>query len=334
MTSDRYRRFTEDTAMHGLGHFRTNGLFFVLVVLSGLSAGCGGEVEHAVISPDGKYFAQSTGVGTTICEVETGKKWKELKGAAASNLKFSADSKFLASGHVTELVLWDCAEGKVLATWKGNNRWSFKMDFSRDSSLLAARDDKSLRVWETAKQQLVLTIPLPYEMDSLAFSPNGKFLAVAGTETKEKEPRGHAIKVWGVPSGKLLTTLQGPEYCIVKSLAFSPDGEYLATGLSVQASRLWAVSTRKEVWKQQVGNVDYDILTFSADGKQLVVGGFQSLYLLDVAKGTVLKKHELPGSPITSVTATEKPALFFVTKKNSVFAIDLNSDKEQQLLSR
>jgi WD40 repeat protein len=287
-----------------------------------------------VITPDGKYFAQSTGFGTTIYEVETGKKWKELKGAAASNLRFSADSKFLASGNVTELVLWDCAEGNALATWKGDNRWSFKMDFSVDSSLLAARDDKSLRVWETAKQRLVLTIPLPYEMDSLAFSPNGKCLAVAGTEPKEKEPRGHEIKVWEVPSGKLLMTLQGPEYCIVKSLAFSPDGEYLATGLSVQASRLWAVAARKEVWKQQVGNVDYDILRFSADGKQLIVGGFQSLYRLDVEKGNVLKKHELPGSPITSLAVTAKPALLFVTKKNSVDSIDLDSGKEQRLLSR
>jgi WD40 repeat protein len=137
-----------------------------------------------------------------------------------------------------------------------------------------------------------------------------------------------------VPSGKLLTTLQGPEYCIVKSLAFSPDGEYLATGLSVQASRLWAVSARKEVWRQEVGNVDYDILTFSADGKQLIVGGFQSLCRLDVEKGNVLKKHELPGSPITSLAATAKPALLFVTKKDSVYSIDLGSGKEQRLLSR
>lgn len=320
--------------MHTARPFRKQGILFVLVFMSGFSVGCAAQAQNAVISPDGKYFAQSTGSSTTIFEVETGKTWKELKGTSASNLKFSSNSKFLASGNVSELVLWDCAEGKALATWKGDNRWSFKMDFSQDGSLLAARDDRSLRVWQTAKQQLVLTIPMPYEMDSLAFSPNGKFLAVAGTEIKEKEPRGHEIKVWEVPSSKLLMTLQGPEYCIVKSLAFSPDGEYLATGLSMPAARLWAISTRKEVWKQEVESVDYNILTFSADGKELIVGGYQSLIRLDVEKGKVLKKHELPGSPITSVAATAKPALLFVTKKNSVSSIDLESGKEQRLLSR
>jgi WD40 repeat protein len=330
----RYRRFNEDTAMHRASHCRTNGVFFVLGVLSGLSCGCARQVEHAVISPDGKYFAQSTSFGTTIHEIESGKKVKELQGAAASNLTFSADSKYLASGKLSELTLWNWAEGEPLASWKGHNRHSFKMAFSRDGLLLAARDDRSLRVWETRKQRLVLTISLPFEMDSLAFSPDGKVLAVAGTEAKEKEPRFHEIKLWQVPSGKALGTLQGPEYCMVQSLQFSPDGRFVATGLSIQASRLWDARARKEVWKQEVGNVDYDILTFSSDGKQLAVGGYESVCVLDAAKGTMIKKLELPGSPITSLTAVAQPARLVVAKRDSVHAIDLDSWKQQQLFPK
>jgi WD40 repeat protein len=322
--------------MQYVQHFRTNRRSLALVVMLGLVGGCVGQgvddpVESAVISPDGKYFARSTGFGATVHEVATGKRVKELKGAAASQLKFSANSQYLVSGKLTALTLWDWAEGKPLASWKGNNRHSFKMDFSRDGSLLAARDDKSLRVWETRKQQLVLTVPLPFEMDSIALSPDGKLLAVAGTEIKASEPRFHEIRIWEVPSGKLLGILQGPEYCIVKSLRFSPDGHYLATGLSVRAARLWDARTRRAVWKQEVGNVDYEILTFSPDGKRLAVGGYESLWVLETAKGTVIKKHELPGSPIMGVTALPKPARLLITKSNSVHSIDLDSGKQQRL---
>jgi WD40 repeat protein len=318
---------------------RTKGLHFNLVFLLGLYSGCIGQgceghIQDAVLSPDGEYFAQSTGFGIIIYEVETGKKAQELNGGAASQLKFSTDSKYLASGGLTELTLWDWAGGKRLASWKGTNRYSFKMDFSHDGSLLAARDNPSLRVWETAMQKLVLTIPMPHEMDCLAFSPDGKMLAVAGTETKEKEPRFHEIKLWEVSSGKLLGILKGPEYCFVKSLAFSADGDYLATGLSIQEARMWAVRTRKEVWKQHVGNVDYDILAFSPDGKQLVVGGFQSLSVLDVAKGKVIKKHELPGSAMSSLTISMKPARLLIAKKNSVYSIDIDSGKVKRLFPK
>src|SRR5262245_56857968 len=109
--------------MRRVQHFRTSGRSFQLVVLAGLCLGCVGQgggdhVESAVISPDGKYFAQSTGFGTTIHEVGTGNKVRELPGAAASNLKFSADAKYLVSGRVTDLTLWDWVAGKSLATWK------------------------------------------------------------------------------------------------------------------------------------------------------------------------------------------------------------------------
>ena len=83
-----------------------------------------------------------------------------------------------------------------------------------------------------------------------------------------------------------------------------------------------------------MGNVGYDILTFSADGKRLAVGGYQSLNLLDVAKGTVLKKLELSGSPFTSLTASAIPARFLVTRNDSVHSIDFDSGKEQQLFPK
>ena len=75
------------------------------------------------------------------------------------------------------------------------NRSGFVMDFGGDVPYLQPRDDNSLRVWEAKSQHLLLTIPLPYEMDALAVSSDGKPVAVAGTEIKKEGDRGHEIRI-------------------------------------------------------------------------------------------------------------------------------------------
>jgi WD40 repeat protein len=275
-----------------------------------------------VISPDGKYFAKSTGSGTTVYEVESRKKWKELPGEAAAWVLFSDDSKYLASACSDDLILWDLNQGKPYASWKGTNRVAFRVAFTRDGSLLAGCDDKSLRVWEIATRKQVLTIPMPFETDSLAFSPDGKYIAVGGTETKAKEPRYCEVKIYEVPGGKLHAALQGP-YCIVNSVAFSPDGNLLAAGISIQSCQLWDLRTKKALWVKKVGNIDYGIIAFMPDGKWLAVGGYQAISVLDVASGTLINRHDFPDSRIASLTAVARPGHLLVTDDQRAHVIDL-----------
>lgn len=308
------------------------GFFVVgaLVVLSTTGPGRGKDdaVEDAVISPDGKYFAKSTFQGTTIYEIQTGKVKTQLQAAALARLRFSADSKYLATGQLTELTLWDVKKGKPIGVWKGTNRRWFRIDFAQDGSKLAACDDKSLRVWDVTTQKLLLTIALPYETASLALSCDGTMMAVGGTEAKAEEPRYHEIKIWQIPSGKLQAVLKGP-YCIVKSLAFSPDGNYLASGLSNQMSQFWDLRKQKELWRQNVRNVDHGILAFSRDGKELFVGGYHSITVLDATSGTAIKTQDVRGGPITSFTAAAKPGYLLFSQKQGIQSIDLASGQQR-----
>src|SRR5262249_46527376 len=57
-------------------------------------------------------------------------------------------------------------------------------------------------------------------VSSVAFSPNGKFLATGGED--------HVVKVWNVATRKLVWTLAGHKNQVF-ALAFSPDGEMLAS---------------------------------------------------------------------------------------------------------
>jgi WD40 repeat protein len=62
------------------------------------------------------------------------------------------------------------------------------------------------------------------------------------------------ITLWSVELQKVVTTLQEHSDC-VKSVAFSPDGKYLACG-SFMTIKLWSLETFKEVAVNQ-GHENY-----------------------------------------------------------------------------
>jgi RNA polymerase sigma factor (sigma-70 family) len=76
-----------------------------------------------------------------------------------------------------------------------------------------------------------------YGPTALACSPNGKTLAATD---------GEDIRIWDMATGKVIRTYHGHAshvYC----LAYSADGEHLASGSSDKTIRLWDTATGKEL---------------------------------------------------------------------------------------
>jgi WD40 repeat protein len=114
---------------------------------------------------------------------------------------------------------------------------------------------------------------------TLAFSPNSKVLACGGDEG--------SLVLWNAASGAVMRSLTGPDQSVVQ-VAFSPDGELLATGgRSIgPIVRVWKVATGELLFaaRHQAGFTPAWCVAFSPDGKTLAAG-FESgeVRLWDVA---------------------------------------------------
>jgi WD40 repeat protein len=158
--------------------------------------------------------------------------------AEIQDVAWSPDGAELAvAGRDAPIRVLD-ATGEELAAFPwGTGRSAHRVQFSPDGSLLGAvRDfagrfdpkDPQVRIWDWAREEVVLTIDTHAE--DLAFDPTGTMLATA-------HPGGD-IELWDVTSGERLRTLAGHHGPAV-SLAFSPDGSRLVSGGSDATVRVW-----------------------------------------------------------------------------------------------
>jgi WD40 repeat protein len=117
---------------------------------------------------------------------------------------------------------------------------------------------------------------------TIAFSPDGEFLAI-GTTNGE-------VKLWNVSEGIPVLVCLGHTGWI-KSLAFSPDGRLLASGSNDHTVRLWEVSSGQCLNVLNVLGValllqeqssSLSSIAFSCDGMTLAIGINDRVWLWDV----------------------------------------------------
>lgn len=173
-----------------------------------------------------------------IADSRSGRLLRVLDAAAAVNaLAFSPDGTRLAAATDDPLVaVWDVASGKRVMELAGHTYTVWDVAFSRDGRYLATAGEDGaviLRDASTGKETQRLR-GSDYVL-GIDFGPDGRLAAATGDE----------VRVWDLSTG-LFQILRGHKQG-VWDVAFSPNGEYLATASRDGSARLWNGNSAQEV---------------------------------------------------------------------------------------
>jgi WD40 repeat protein/outer membrane murein-binding lipoprotein Lpp len=280
-------------------------------------------VTSLCFSPDGKSIAIVGGYHLALLDIASktfqtnpGSHWTKV-----NTLAFSPDGLLLASGADDGVVrLWDAQNGVCLAALPASRtkeNYVYGQDcvaFSPDGSLLAAAaDGHGVDLWDVATKRVVHSIT-EVRTCALAFSPDGRFLALGGE---------YRVLLWDLStdapwSGALADAdAEGGE---TVWLAFSPDGKRLAAARTDHGVSVWDVSTGAVVsgpWSKEPRGESWSSertisVAFSPSGTILAAtteqGGVRLWNMIST------KEITLPPTPNSAVAFSPDGKLMFAGK--------------------
>jgi WD40 repeat protein len=281
-----------------------------------------GHVWDLIFSPDSRYLAagiieasinRCTKRVVQLLDIESGNCNHSLQLYQddytnlflAPKSLFSPDSKYIATllGGEKKVCLWNTATGNCMHVFE-HQAPIRKITFRSKSKNLVTFDyDGIIGLWSV--EEGYLTRPLKRLSEgrfdfingrttNASFSPCGQFLSYV-------EAHGLSLCLINVDTRNCIRLLDG-HHSLITHVAFSPDGQFLASGDKRGETRLWRFITGEciHVFK---GYADITSISFSPNGKILAVNAIPGLnssihYLRiwDIDKGHLIHNGQTGGS--------------------------------------
>ncbi|HTE20529.1 MAG TPA: hypothetical protein VK689_19355, partial [Armatimonadota bacterium] len=168
--------------------------------------------------------------------------------------------------------------------------------FSPNEAMLATAAGSQISLWDMRTHALIRTLVTP-EMHvrvvtRVLWSPDGTTIA-ASVGAPYRGGFGYSagrVLLWDAATGALKRTLEHPNGVDVESLAYSPDGRWIASGSQGQSSVcVWEAGTGALRHTFPMGGVVWSV-AFSPDSKSIAAGSSgKHAIVWDVATGR--QKH-------------------------------------------
>ena len=190
-----------------------------------------------------------------------------------SSVAFTPDgSRLVAGTQGKDVYVWNFRAGSEPRTLQADSNNVFDVELSNDGKqLITSGKDRSIKFWDRSTGKL--TKQLRGQSGSvldIALSPDGRRLVSTARSDDSSVTDNGCILVWDTRKEMALFELKGHTR-FSSTVAFSPDGMFIASGSWDGATKLWDARTGEQVnhWLSE-----HPILSvqFSANGQQVAAG--------------------------------------------------------------
>jgi WD40 repeat protein len=235
--------------------------------------------------------------------------------AISANGRFVASEQVVATGAQTATLLWDTSTAIPVNSWASGTDGPYA--FSPDTSVLFSLAGAQLRALPLASGAVSydLDTGTTFNYGKISVSPSGALIGLPGPQNTAQLRRA--------TDGALLSSLwdtQGHTNT-VHAVAFSPDGQWIATASADQRIRLWATATGVggAFLTGALGGVE--TLAFTPDGSGIVSGDDNGdLRLWNVAAGVTSTMTNVVGRVADLAVSPDGNIVYVALGNTATFA--------------
>jgi WD40 repeat protein/serine/threonine protein kinase/energy-coupling factor transporter ATP-binding protein EcfA2 len=256
-----------------------------------------GSTAHVIavaISPDGRYALTGSDDKTArLFDIQTGLELKVLSGHSQfiPDVAFSPDGNLIYTASADGTIrLWNLVQEPTQFIGHTDNIGA--LAYSSDGNYVvtgSASSDRSVRIWDShTGQELRRFDDFVDGIYDLALSPDNRYLVAV--------PGIGPSYLYDLETGQLQRTFEVCDECNAWSVAYAPDGKYIAIGYRDGKITLWDATTGLII-HELLGhetNRGIEDLAFSPDSKYLVSASLDTtarLWNVETAELLAILQH-------------------------------------------
>jgi WD40 repeat protein len=233
------------------------------------------SVTGVAFNPDGESLAVSDEHSSVkLCDPRSGEITRDFVPAGTyytfGGVAFSPDGKTLSASYDGGLACWDVSTGERIIDFSATNGVTKSFARSPDGHYwaIAGANHKHVDVYLWRVPGTIGYCKADHWDDgpasAVAFSPDGKFLAIGSNDG--------TVRLYDIAADKRASLIQAHSEQLI-TVAYGPDGKTLVTTSRDGTLKIWDLATNNERLALRAGAKSYfNCVCFSSDGKLMVAG--------------------------------------------------------------